>query len=105
MAKPDPDLDRLLRAAAKHEPAPAEMPFGFDTRIVALAREQRRGSETNGGREFTRFLRRVALLSIFITAFASSAAYWQLSETEAAAEPLSNAYAIADNAIDAEFFE
>ena len=108
MAKPDPDLDRLLRAAAAQEPgsAPAEMPFGFDTRVVALARaEQRRGGETNGGRELARFLRRVALVSVIITAFASSAAYWQMSENDAIGEPLSNAYAIADNAIESEFFE
>ena len=81
------------------------MPFGFDTRLAALAREQRRGGETNGGREFTRFLRRVALVSVIITAFASSAAYWQLSENAATAEPLSNEYAIADNAIESEFFQ
>ena len=105
MSKRDPDLDRLLSAAAQHVPAPSEMPFGFDTRVVAIAREQRRGGETNGGRELARFLRRVALAAVFVTALASSAAYWQLSENEAASEPMSNAYAIADNAIESEFFE
>ena len=105
MAKPDSDLDRLLRAAAQETEPVLEMPFGFDTRVVALAREQRRGGETNGGRELARFLRRVALAAVFVTALASSAAYWQLSENEAASEPISNAYAIADNAIESEFFE
>ena len=36
----DVDLDRLLRAAAQtKEDAPAEMPFGFDTRVIALSRK------------------------------------------------------------------
>ncbi len=102
----DPDLDRLLRAAASAEDdAPAEMPFGFDTRVVALARAQTRSGQPNGGRELARFLRRVALVAVVITAFASSAAYWQVSENEKIGEPLSNAYAFADNAIESEFFE
>ena len=107
MAKPDPNLDRLLRAAATEEPnsEPASMPFGFDTRVVALARGQARSGHLNGGRELVRFLRRIALVSVVITAFASSAAYWQVSENEALGEPLSNAYAFADNAIESEFFE
>ena len=107
MAKPDPNLDRLLRAAAMREAnsEPASLPFGFDTRVVALARPQTRSGHLNGGRELVRFLRRVALVSVVITAFASSAAYWQVSENEALGEPLSNAYAFADNAIESEFFE
>jgi hypothetical protein len=108
MAKPDPDLDRLLRAAAAAQETnsePASIPFGFDTRVVALARAQTRGGQSNGGRELARFLRRVALVAVVITAFASSAAYWQVSENEAIGEPLSNAYAFADNAIESEFFE
>ena len=33
----DQKIDRLLRSAAQaREEAPAEMPFGFDTRVVAL---------------------------------------------------------------------
>jgi len=107
MAKPDPDLDRLLQAAAaaERDSEPASMPFGFDTRVVALARANRGARETNGGRELVRFLRRVALVSMIVTAFASSAAYWQMSEIEEIGEPTSNAYAIADNAIESEFFQ
>ena len=107
MAKPDPDLDRLLRAAAapEHESEAASMPFGFDTRVVALARENRAGRELNGGRELARFLRRVALVAVVVTAFASSAAYWQMSEIEEIGEPSSNAYAFADNAIESQFFQ
>jgi hypothetical protein len=107
MAKPDPDLDRLLRAAAAQQPGsePASVPFGFDTRVVALARAQTRGGQSNGGRELARFLRRVALVSVVVTAFASSAAYWQMNEIEEIGEPTSNAYAFADNAIESQFFQ
>src|SRR3712207_5203904 len=107
MAKHDPDLDRLLRAAAPPQPdaESAEMPFGFDTRVVALARQKRGAGEPNGGRKLARFLRRVALVSVVVTAFASSAAYWQMSENQEIGEPTANAYAIADNAIEAELFE
>ena len=104
MAQSDPDLDRLLRAAAQAAKAPAEMPYGFDTRVVALARARAANRETEPGWELAGLLRRVALAAVVITAFASSAAYWQLSENSEIAEPLSNAYAIADNAIEAEFF-
>ena len=107
MAKPDPDLDRLLRAAsaAEADSASADMPFGFDTRVVALARANRGAREQNGGRELARFLRRVALAAVIVTAFASSAAYWQMNELEEIGEPSSNAYAIADNAIESQFFQ
>src|SRR3712207_7676492 len=44
-------------------------------------------------------------VSVIVTAFASSAAYWQMSEIEEIGEPTSNAYAIADNAIESEFFQ
>lgn len=81
------------------------MPFGFDTRVVALARARRGAREMNGARELARFLRRVALVSVIVTAFASSAAYWQMSEIEEIGEPTSNAYAIADSAIESQLFE
>ena len=41
----DVDLDRLLRAAAQTKAeAPAEMPFGFDTRVIALSRRNGNGA-------------------------------------------------------------
>jgi hypothetical protein len=54
------NIDRLLRSAAQaDEEVPAAMPFGFDTRVVALWRS---GSpKTNG---VVQLLRRVATLSI-----------------------------------------
>lgn len=105
MANPDPKLDRLLRAAARADDPPVEMPFGFDTRVVALARAQAKRGEFGNGWELARLLRRVAVLAVVLTAVASSAAYWQLSENREIGEPLSNAYAIADNAIESEFFQ
>ena len=106
MAKRDPNLERLLRAAAHHDDAaPAEMPFGFDTRVAALVRAQRLASGESGGWELARLVRRVAIGAVIVTAFASSAAYWQKSENQDINEPTSNAYAIADNAIEAEFFQ
>lgn len=106
MAKRDPNLERLLRAAAQHDDgAPAEMPFGFDTRVMALARAHRRASGHDTGWELSRLFRRVAVGAVIITAFASSAAYWQMSENREISNPAANAYAIADNAIEAEFFQ
>lgn len=99
----EPDLDRLFKAAtARAESPPAEMPYGFDTRVVALARAQ---GPTGGieSWELARLLRRVALAAVILTAFASSAAYWEMSVNEEAGESLVDAYAIADTAITTEF--
>jgi hypothetical protein len=97
----DPQLDRLLRAARAAEQREPEMPFGFDTRVVALARSQPR----DRARETLRLIRRVAFAAVALTAFAGTAAYWQMSENDEVGEPLRNAYAIADSAIDQEFFQ
>ena len=100
---PEPDLERLLRAAAEGRETPLEMPFGFDTRVVARARGQESSRVTDAW-ELARMLRRIAVCALVLTVFASSAAYWQLSENEEAAEPFTNAYAIADTTIAEEFF-
>jgi two-component sensor histidine kinase len=106
MPKRDPHLDRLLRAAAQHDDAaPAEMPYGFDTRVVALARAHRLASGDTSAWEIARLVRRIAVGAVIITAIASSAAYWQVSQNQDLTEPSSNAYAIADNAIETEFFQ
>ncbi len=56
----DRQIDRLLRSAARagNENIPAPMPFGFDTRVVALWRAG--AGKPNG---LTSLLRRIALLS------------------------------------------
>ncbi len=99
MDKVNSDLQRLLRAAAAARPEePAEVPFGFETRVLANWRAQR---FPNGGwRAFTLLFRRVVLSAALVAVCASAGAYWQFSQNEELTEPALNAYVIADNAID-----
>ncbi len=94
----DSDLDKLLRAAAA---APAdlvdEMPFGFDTRVVAQWRATRAGSEW---RSFAPMLRWIALGATAIVLSAGSA-WWQVQQEDEFEYPAANTYAIADTAIEA----
>ena len=97
-------LDRLLRSAAQapEEPAP-ETPFGFDTRVVALARA---GNESRVDlADLTRFLRRTGVIAFAVLALASVAAYRQFAEDAIFSAPQTNEYAIADSAIQMEFTE
>ncbi|CAN5566020.1 hypothetical protein BH18VER1_BH18VER1_20230 [soil metagenome] len=104
MALRDSDLDRLFRSAQTQDETPAPVPFGFDTRVVALWRAS--AAEGNAyGRELMRFLRNVAVSAALVTTVATVAAYWQLNENEETGEPLTNAYAFADNAIESGVFE
>lgn len=98
------NLDRLLRSAANapEEPAP-EAPFGFDTRVVALARAG--NGSANDVADLTRFLRRTGVIAFAVLVLASAAAYRQFSETVAFTAPQTNEYAIADSAIQTEFSE
>ena len=97
MSQPDAELDRLLRAASSAEEAPAEMPFGFDTRVVALWRATR--SSTNGF-GFARMLQRVALAAIVVTVAAGGAAWWQAADSTDSTDSFASAYAIADTEIE-----
>jgi hypothetical protein len=89
-------VDRLLRAAAAqpNEPAP-EMPFGFDTRVVA----QWRASWPADPAEIVRLLRRVVFLAVALIVLASAGAYREFSQSAAAGEE----FAIADSAIGGAF--
>ena len=99
--KNDP-LDRLLRAAAKAPvEAPAEAPFGFDTRVIASWRSG--SSAGNDIAEITRFLRRAGAIGLAVLLLAGAAAYRQFREQELLAGPQTNEYAIADSAIQTEF--
>lgn len=98
MGTPDSDLERLLHAAARAD-KPAAAPFGFDTRVVALWRSGV-GERSSFANEFARLLRRVAVGAAVLMAVATVGAYWQVTENEDESEPLTNAYAIADSAID-----
>ena len=86
-------LDRLLRSAAQvKEDAPAEMPFGFDTRVVAFSRKNGTGPALAG------LLRRVAFAAAAVILFASAGAYLEFNRN---ADPITsgNEYAIADSVI------
>ena len=87
------DLDRLLRAAAQtKEDALAEMPFGFDTRVIALSRKN------GNGALFGALLRRVAFLATAVIVFASAGAYFEFNRNGDVITA-GNEFAIADSAI------
>ncbi|HWY39555.1 MAG TPA: hypothetical protein VNX27_02050 [Chthoniobacterales bacterium] len=91
----DVALNRLLRSAAQAGgDAPGEMPFGFDTRVIALAR--RNG---NGAAFFGALLRRVALVAAAVIVFASAGAYLEFNRSSDAMLASGNEFAIADSAI------
>jgi hypothetical protein len=92
-------IDRLLRAAAQpDEKVPAAMPFGFDTRVVALWRAG--SSKANG---VVQLLRRVAVLSIAIIVVSTIAAVREANQSREIRESFANEFAIADSAIQDEF--
>ena len=88
-------LDRLLRAASSKEDAPAEMPFGFDTRVVAQWRAQVDAASLG----MMRLLRRVALAAVAIIITTAAVAYIEADRNGENNEPFANEYAIADTAI------
>jgi len=101
MDKRDSDLDRLLRAAAQEDDSPAqEMPFGFDTRVIATWRSQRSQSGSVFW-ELAPLFRRIALGATVLMACASAGAFWQVQQNNELDEPTANAYAIADSVIEA----
>jgi len=103
MKEPDSGLHRLLRSAAQvPEETPAEPPFGFETRIVALWRG---GNGIGAGNGVLKLVRRVALAASMVIVFASAASFLELRATMAAIEPVDNEFAIADSAIQSEFYQ
>jgi hypothetical protein len=90
----DVALNRLLRSAAQAGgDAPADMPFGFDTRVIALARRN------GNGAAFGALLRRVALVAAAVIVFASAGAYLEFSGSTDAMLASGNEFAVADSAI------
>ncbi len=96
----DQKIDRLLRSAAQaSEEVPVPMPFGFDTRVVALWRAS--AIKANG---LTPLLRRVALLSAAVIVISTVAAVREARQNrEQLGDSFSNEFAIADSAIQDEF--
>ena len=92
-------LERLLRSAAQAgQEVPAAMPFGFDTRVVALWRVGR--PRSNG---VMQLIRRVAVLSIAVIVISTVAAVREANQSREIRESLANEFAIADSAIQDEF--
>jgi hypothetical protein len=95
----DQEINRLLRSARQaSEEAPAEMPFGFDTRVVALWRGL--ATKPNG---IVSLLRRVALLSAGVIAISALAAVREIKQSREQYNDFTNEFAIADTAIQDEF--
>jgi hypothetical protein len=101
MKKSDSDLDRLLRAAAQAEPTPPEVPYGFETRVVALWRGGARFGDEAA--EVGRFLRTIGAVALAVLALTGITAYRQFNENLTRTAPQANEYAIADSAIQTEF--
>jgi hypothetical protein len=96
-----PDLDRLLRSAARGPQSEAEPPFGFDTRVVAGWRSDR--AVGNDFADLPRFLRRAGAIACAVLVIAGTAAYRKYREEARFASLTTNEYAIADSAIQTEF--
>jgi len=93
------NIDRLLRSAAQRdEEQHASMPFGFDTRVVALWRA---ASPTGNG--VMQLLRRVAVLSAAVIIISTVAAVREANQSREIRESFTNEFAIADSAIQDEF--
>jgi hypothetical protein len=97
----DEKIDRLLRSAAQaSQETEAAMPFGFETRVVALWRTA--APKLNG---VTSLIRRVALLSTAVIVISTIAAVREASQSREIAESFTNEFAIADSAIQDEFLK
>ena len=101
MNEADSRLQRLLKTAAQ---APVEdsapVPFGFDTRVVALWRADRANGGANG---VLRLVRRVAAVAAFLILVSGAASFHEYQATRDIIEPGNNEFAIADSAIQTEF--
>ncbi|HET9857794.1 MAG TPA: hypothetical protein VFP99_08160 [Chthoniobacterales bacterium] len=87
-------LDRLLRAAAQaKDDTPVEMPFGFDTRVIALSRRNGNGPAVAG------LLRRVALAAAAVIVLASAGAWLEFNLDGDPIVASGNEFAIADSVI------
>ena len=95
------NIDRVLRSAAQRgEENPAAMPFGFDTRVVALWRA---GLPMGNG--VMQLLRRVAVLSAAVIVVSTIAAVREANQSREIRGSLTNEFAIADSAIQDEFLK
>ena len=92
-------LKRLLRAASRGDVDLAhEMPFGFDTRVVANSH----GTSLTNGNGLSHLIRRVALVAGAILVVSGAAAVREFAQARELSEPMTNEYALADSAIEIE---
>jgi hypothetical protein len=102
MKNADEKIDRLLRAAAlSKEEIRAEAPLGFATRIVALWRAKEKAASLG----IARFIRRVAVVAAAVAVLAAAGAYREAGQSRDNSEPFANEFAIADSAIQEEFWQ
>ena len=95
----DRKMDRLLRSAAQvREEGLSSMPFGFDTRVIALWRA---ALPTSNG--MVSLVRRVAVLSAVVIVISTIAAVREANQSREIGESFTNEFAIADTAIQDEF--
>ena len=95
------DVDRLLRSAAGAPQPEPEIPFGFETRVVAAWRS---GAETgNDFADLSRFLRGAGAVACAVLIIFGAAAWRQYRDETRFASLATNEYAIADSAIQTEF--
>lgn len=93
------NIDRLLRSAAQvREEEPSSMPFGFDTRVIALWRA---ALPTSNG--VVSLVRRVAALALAVIVISTIAAVREANQSREIGESFTNEFAIADTAIQDEF--
>jgi hypothetical protein len=98
MNKSERILRLLFRIAAQPE-APAQMPFGFDTRVLASLREV----PSNGSVLIALLTRRVTAIALAVIMLAGIGLYrTSVSETNT---ETTNEYGIVDNAIQNNFLE
>ncbi len=104
MNKFDSQLKRLLRSASQTGPERAPtLPFGFDTRVIALWRS---GMGTANGNGIRILVRRVAIAAVVVTIFSAAATVRELQQAEESVNaPLANEFAIADSAMQNEFLQ
>jgi hypothetical protein len=103
MKKIDAAMQRLLRSAAQvPDEQPAAVPFGFETRVIALWRAGNKNGAMNG---IARLAGRVLALAAVVILIFSAASVYEFRDARDAIESGSDEFAIADSAIDTEFYQ
>jgi len=93
------NIDRLLQSAAQaDEQTEPVMPFGFDTRVIALWRAA--APRVNG---VLSLVRRVALISAAVIVISTVVLVREAKQSRDIDESFANEFAIADTAIQDEF--